>query len=95
MTLLEGIYGQLRGAGLVHCAEAFSRDYLSKNQNWYAFQKHTRRDFSLDAAVQCLRSIRNRQTAPELELAQKLALEDAEQALLRHLNDTHFVADVL
>jgi hypothetical protein len=55
MTLLEKTYRQLRSAGLVHCAEAFSVDYLSKNKNWFSYQRCTGRDFSVDAAVQCLR----------------------------------------
>jgi hypothetical protein len=95
MTLLEQTYRELRAAGLTDCAEAFSRDYLGKNKNWYAFQTHTGRDFSVAAAVQCLRSLRSRQTAPGLEQAQRKALEAAELALLEHLNEEHSVADVL
>lgn len=95
MTLLEHTYTGLRAAGLTHCAEAFSRDYLGKNKNWYAFQTHIGRDFSIAAAVQCLRSLRSRQAAPGLELAQRRALAAAERALLEHLNETHLVADVL
>ena len=95
MTLLERTYTGLRAAGLTHCAEAFSRDYLGKNKNWYAFQTHTGRDFSVAAAVQCLRSLRSRQTVPGIKGAQRRALAAAERALLLHLNDTHLVADVL
>lgn len=95
MTLLEQTYRELRAAGLTDCAEAFSRDYLGKNKNWYAFQTHTGRDFSVAAAVQCLRSLRSRQTAPGLLQTQRRALTAAERALLAHLNYTHLVADVL
>mgnify|MGYP001765413923 CR=1 FL=1 len=95
MTLLEQTYRELRAAGLTQCAEEFSRDYLGKNKNWYAFQTHTGRDFSVAAAVQCLRSLRSRLAAPGIEQAERRALEAAEQALLMHLNDTHLVADVL
>ena len=95
MTLLERTYTGLRDAGLVSCAEAFSRDYLGKNKNWYAFQTHTGREFSVAAAVQCLRSLRTRQAAPGLDRTQRRALAAAEQDLLAHLNDTHLVADVL
>jgi hypothetical protein len=95
MTLLEQTYRELRAAGLTHCAEAFSRDYLSKNKNWYAFQTHTGRDFSVAAAVQCLRSLRSRQASPGLEQEQLNAMAIAERSLLSHLNDTHRVADVL
>lgn len=95
MTLLEQTYRQLRAAGLTDCAEAFSRDYLGKNKNWYAFQTHAGREFSIAAAVQCLRSLRSRQTAPGLLQAQRRTLIAAEQELLAHLNDTHLVANVL
>jgi len=95
MTLLEKTYTTLRNIGLTHCAEAFSADYLGKNKNWYAFQTHTGRDFSVGAAVQCLRSLRLRQAAPELNPAQRKALAAAQQAILTHLNTQHMVADVL
>lgn len=93
MTLLEQTYRELRVAGLTDCAEAFSRDYLGKNKNWYAFQTHTGRDFSVAAAVQCLRSLRSRQTAPGLEQAQRRALAEAEATLVKYLRENHFVLD--
>lgn len=95
MTLLETTYTQLRDTGLIQNAEAFSADYLGKNRNWFAYQKYTQRDFSVSAAVQCLRTLRNRQAAPELDPAQRRALENAERALLEHLNAAHLVSDVL
>ena len=94
MTLLENTYRQLSSAGLVHCAAGFSSDYLGKNKNWFAYQKHSKRDFSIDAAVQCLRSIRDQQQAQELTQAQQQALRTAERDLLAHLNTQHCVADV-
>ncbi len=94
MTLLEKTYRKLRTVGLTHCAEAFSRDYLGKNKNWYAFQTHTKRDFSFSAAVHCLRSVRTRQAEAGLEGAQRRALASSERALLAHLNATHLVVDV-
>ncbi|MGY6549454.1 MAG: DUF6626 family protein [Roseinatronobacter sp.] len=95
MTLLEETYTRLRSNGLVDCAETFSRDYLGKNRNWFAYQKHAQRDFSVSAAVLCLRSLRNRQAAPDLSKQQRTALETAERALLAHLRKAHLVADVL
>jgi hypothetical protein len=95
MTLLEQTYRGLRDAGLVGTAEAFSTQYLGKNKNWYALQAHYGRDFSISAAVQCLRSLRSRQSAPGLLHAQQRVLAAAEQALLGHLNDKHLVADAL
>ena len=95
MTLLEQTYRGLRDAGLVGTAEAFSTQYLGKNKNWYALQAHYGRDFSVAAAIQCLRSLRIRQAAPELNPAQHTALAAVQQAILTHLNHTHLVADVL
>jgi len=94
MTLLEQTYRQLKGAGLVHCAEAFSRDYVGKNDNWYAYQKHTARDFSVSAAIQCLRSIRSQQHNNALSKAQRAVLQRAAEQLTTHLNTYYCVADV-
>ena len=94
MTLLESTYRQLSNAGLVNCAARFSSDYLGKNKNWFAYQKHSKRDFSIDAAVQCLRSIRAQQLATKLTQAQQHALAATEIELLTHLKAQHCVADV-
>ena len=94
MTLLETTYRHLNSAGLVPCAAAFSADYLGKNKNWFAYQKHVGRDFSVDAAIQCLRRIRARQLTPKLTQAQQHALAAVEFELLAHLNAQHCVADV-
>lgn len=95
MTLLETTYRQLQGAGLVPCAEAFSRDYLGKNSNWYAYQKHLGRDYSTGAAIQCLRNIRSQQRSSGLSKAQQVALRRVETQLTLHLNTHYCVADVL
>ena len=95
MTLLENTYRNLRQAELVGCAEAFSVNYLDKNKNWYAFQTHMRRDFSVGAAVQCLRSIRTNMRLTGLDVQQQAALSAAERSLLAHLNETYLVADVI
>ena len=94
MTLLEQTYRQLQGAGLVHCAEAFSRNYLGKNSNWYAYQKHTGRDYSVGAAIQCLRNIRSQQRQTAISTAQQQTLKATEKQLLAYLTKQHCVADV-
>lgn len=96
MTLLENTYHILKAAELTTTCEAFSRDYVAKSPNWFAWQRHTGRDFSAAAAIQCLRSIRlQRQRGLALNGEQKVALALAERQLLQHLNERHFVADVL
>lgn len=94
MTLLANTYRQLRNAGLVDSAEAFSSTYLNKSKNWYAYQKHTRRDFSVDAAIQCLRGIRSQKRIHAVSTAQHQLLDKIEQQLLVHLNSQHCVSDV-
>ena len=94
MTLLESTYTQLRNAQLVHCAEAFSQNYLNKNHNWYAYQKHTGRDYSVGAAIQCLRNIRSQQRDTAISTAQQQTLKATEQQLHTFLTTQHCVADV-
>lgn len=94
MTLLERTYTQLRKMGLTANAETFSIDYLGKNKNWFACQKHAQRDFSVSSALQCLRVIRSNQVTSALSKAQRAALKSAEQALLAQLNEIHCIADV-
>lgn len=94
MTLLEQTYEQLNRAGLTESAEAFSRDYLGKSRTWFAYQKHTGRDYSVAAAIQCLRNIRLQQGCRELSNAQQVALRRIEAQLTKHLNTRYNVADV-
>jgi len=94
MTLLENTYAQLRNAGLVNCAEAFSRHYLHKNKNWFAFQRHTGRDFSVNAAIQCLRTTRTQQHATHLTSTQRHALQHTETQLMDYLHAHHSIAEV-
>jgi hypothetical protein len=95
MTLLEQTYRGLRQAGLVGTAEAFSTNYLGKNKNWYALQAHYGRDFSVRAAVQCLRIVRIRKEAAELLHVQLLVLRKAERALLSYLNNNYSICEVM
>lgn len=95
MTLLEQTYKGLRQAGLVGTAEAFSTNYLGKNKNWYALQAHYGREFSVGAAVQCVRSLRVRNAVAKPLNAQLTALADAERALLAYLRTKHFIDEVI
>lgn len=94
MTLLETTYTQLKSAGLVQSAEAFSSNYLNKNHNWYAYQKHTGRDYSVSAAIECLLSIRSQQCSNELTAAQLTALQQLEKQLAAYLYSKHCIVDV-
>ena len=95
MTHIEQTYRILRQAGLTTTRQAFSREYVGKNQNWFAYQAHMKRDFSIAGAINCLRSIRfQKQRDTALDLAQLRALREAEDVLLGHLNERYSVADV-
>ena len=95
MTHIEQTYRILRQAGLTTTRQAFSREYVGKNQNWFAYQAHMKRDFSIAGAINCLRSIRfQKQRDAALDRVQLCALRDAEDVLLEHLNERYSVADV-
>jgi hypothetical protein len=95
MTYLENTYQTLKQAKLTTTREAFSSDYVGMSRNWFAWQRHMNRDFSLSAAIRCLRSIRaQQQRDPALNVIQLHALTQAEHQLLQHLNEQHSVADV-
>lgn len=91
MTLLETIYTELKQAGLVANAEDFSSNYLGRSKHWFAFQKHSQRDFSVGAAVQCLRSIQSQSTSVPL---QRSALLRIKYQLRHHLSERYGIAEV-
>lgn len=94
MTLLEQTYTQLYYTALVDCAEQFSVDYLDKSKSWYAVQRHKGREFSVGAAIHCVRSLRSVQRTKALAEIQRAALSASEARLLAHLGQLHCVADV-
>jgi hypothetical protein len=94
-TLLEEVYQALKQASLICSAQAFSADYLGKNRNWYAFQAHHKRDFSVSTAIACLRAIRLYQTTQPLNPAHYATLTHIAALLLTHLSEVHSIAEVL
>jgi len=95
MTIIEQTYQLLKQAKLTTSRESFSQAYLGKNRNWFAWQRHVKRDFSLSAAIQCLRSIRLQcQRGSALTMEQIAALKMADIALQSLLIEQHSVADV-
>ena len=94
MTLLENIYQHLHYNGLVKNQEHFSQHYLGKSRSWYAVQTHERRDFSISAAIACLRNIRGATHCHTISKQQQLALMTAEHLVSLHLSKHHAVADI-
>ncbi|WP_189543022.1 hypothetical protein [Novosphingobium arvoryzae] len=95
-SLIEHIYLILRNAKLTTTRQAFSQEYVGKNQNWSAYQAHMKRDFSIAGAINCLRSIRLcKERDAALDLVQLCALREAEALLLEHLSKRYSVAEVV
>lgn len=94
MTLLETTYTNLHSIGLVACAEAFSADYLGKNRNWFAYQKHVGRDYSVSAAIQCLRAIKGSLKREDLDAQNRTLLMRTAEQLQLHLATKHSIAEV-
>lgn len=95
MTLLEQIYTQLQHNELARHKEHFSQHYLGKSKTWYAVQTHEGRDFSVDAAIHCLRTLRHAAAQHSgLSSAQLHALCTAEQLLVQHLSQQHSIAAI-
>lgn len=82
MTLLETVYRHLKHNELTHSAEHFSKEYLNKSRCWYAVQTHMQRDFSLSAAIECLRHIQTKQVIKDTNCeAQEAAIVVIESLL--------------
>jgi hypothetical protein len=85
MTLLEQTYRQLRDIGLVETGEAFSTQYLCRNKNWYAWQRHTERDFGVLALAHCIRALQQLTQQPEIDPAQLAAVQVLAETLKHKL----------
>ncbi len=89
MTLVEQTYLGLHSVGLVNSREAFSTQYLGKNPNWYSYQTHMRRDFSVSAAVECLRALKQHEHAATLDNKQTQSIHKITQQLDAYLREQH------
>ncbi|SEN97481.1 hypothetical protein SAMN05216227_103614 [Pseudorhodobacter antarcticus] len=93
MKLLNYTYMKLIEIEEIETAEELSKDWCSKNRNWFAWQKHAGQDFSLDAAINCLARTRQRLAERE-DTAGKRGLEELEQLLSDYLLRKHKVAEI-
>ena len=89
MTLVEQTYLGLHSVGLVKTREAFSTQYLGKNPNWYSYQTHMHRDFSIAAAVECLRTLKQHEHAAALDNHQTQFIRKITQQLDAFLYEQH------
>lgn len=93
MKLLNYTYMKLLEIEEIETAEELSRDWCSKNRNWFAWQKHAGHDFSIDAAINCLARTRQR-LAERQDKAGKSGLAEVEQLLSDYLRHKHKVAEI-
>ena len=77
----------------IRTAEELSREWCLKNKNWYSRQKHAGGDFSIDAAINCLRYTRRR-LAERHDYEGKRRLAEIEKLLSNYLLQQHKVAEV-
>ena len=89
MTLVEQTYLGLHSVGLVQSRQAFSTQYLGKNPNWYSYQTHMRRDFSVSAAVECLRALKQHKDAGAVNKTQTLLIKTITNKLDAYLRNQH------
>ena len=89
MTLIEQTYSLLREADLIRTREQFSTDYVGKNPNWYSYQTHVGRDFSVLAAAHCLRTITELSNAETIQPKQRHALAHVIGILDGYLREQH------
>ncbi len=102
MLLMEQIFETLTEHDLVLTAEEFSLDWCGKSRSWYAERRHSRRDFSITAAISCLDkvnlkqvglSLSNRRMGGLLE-AEIRALDEMREALKAYLAEQHRITEV-
>jgi hypothetical protein len=89
MTLIEATYSELREAGMVTTREQFSTQFVGRNSNWYSYQLHVGRDFSVSAAVHCLRAIKQLEDAVTMKGKQRRSLAHTAQLLCCYLHEQH------
>ncbi len=76
MNIMNDTYTALRNAKMIKSGRQFSITYVLRNANWFAYQKHNHRDFSLTAALDCLRSVRK-------QLGREAALNEVQTRALQ------------
>lgn len=94
MTLLHYVYYVLLQHGYVEDGKDFSENWCDKNSNWYSYQTHMGRTFSLDAAISCLMSLKDIREEGEQELFKLRALEELVNLLTQFLALKYRIADV-
>jgi len=89
MTLLETTYNYLNDYELTQSARHFSKTYLKRNANYYAYQTHKNRDFCLSAAVDFVKSVNAIMEDDTLDKERRTALLKSKHHITQYLQNTH------
>jgi hypothetical protein len=91
MTLLENTYKTLNEQNVVHSREHFSEHFLKRNKNWYSYQTHKNRDFSLPTAVKFVGAVTEMLSKTDIDDASKRALLHSKHSITYYLENSHNV----
>lgn len=91
MTLIEQTYRKLNDVGLVSTREQFSTQFVGKNSNWYSYQVHVNRDFSVLAAAQLLKEVSKLADAECITQDQRHILLQVSRRLTKYLREKNLV----
>ena len=91
MTLIEQTYRKLNDVGLVSTREQFSTQFVGKNSNWYSYQTHVNRDFSVLAAAHLLKEVSKLAGAECITQDQKDTLLQVSRLLVNYLREKNLV----
>jgi hypothetical protein len=89
MTLLENTYKILNEQNIVHSKEEFSEQFLKRNKNWYAYQTHKNRDFSLPTAVKFVSAVTEMLNKGDIDDVCKTALINSKSTITHYLENSH------
>lgn len=95
MTLLEQTYRQLAAVGLTTTAEEFSKEWVGRHKAWFAYQTHTRRDFSAASAIHCYREIYTTlEYSKSLNQIQRAALSSIAKRISAYLINRYHILSI-
>jgi hypothetical protein len=86
MTLVEQVYATLVEHDLVQNGEEFSTDWCNKSKSWFSERKHSGRDFSVTAAIDCLSKVQLKAVTLQLSNRRMGGLLEAEIRGLNKVN---------
>ncbi len=88
MLLMEKIYNDLKAEALVETAEDFSQDWCRRSRSWFAVQKSSASDLSVEAAIACTQTTQVKLAFLHLRKKHLGAIVDSEIATLREIKSS-------